>query len=931
MRRKLWTKSLALAMASIMAFSMAGCGKKNSDEDNDKQTEKETEVSFDKPDDNTVTAYNTTESNYQMSVDTTNQVHDISDLLFGVFIEDINFAADGGLYAEMIQNRSFEFTKLASDNEKHSWVDVGAVTANVTVKDAAGGLNENNTNYMVISNTGSTQAGIANTGWLDGMSVTKDGTYSFSIYAKGLDGFKGPITVSILEGSNVLATGTVPAVTAGWNKYELKLKTNAAASKNVKLQLTIGSGKVAVDMVSLFPEDTYKGRTNGMRKDLAEKLEALNPSFLRFPGGCVIEGNKLENAYDWKDSIGVDSNGNPIKFNGTYGDVAVRKQGQNIWTDANATNDPYPSFMSYGLGFFEYFQLAEDIGAIGVPVVNCGMACTVRGGDKTAIGSDEFKQYIQDALDLVEFCKGDKNTKWGAVRASLGHEAPFELKYIGIGNEQWGKDFYAHYEAFVDAFNEAKKTNPALYDGVEIMYSAGVDDGDSGADYMPAYEEASKWLAAHPGSSINDFAGAVDHHYYNDPEWFLSHSDYYDEANYSRDTSSMTTTRFGGGINVFLGEYAAKSNTLEAALAEAAYMTGLERNGDIVRMAAYAPLFGNLTATHWAPDLIWFNNTVSTGSINYYVQQLFGQNVGTKLLESKLDGAEAETQKTGLKGMVGVGTWSTSAKFDNIKVVSNDNDEVLGEQNFDDDTFKDDWTQVSDGTWNVKNGELIQSSKSTNTNKYATTGTAAYFGDNSWKNYTYTLDATKTGGDEGFLIPFAVGDKNNNFFWNIGGWGNTISCLQQVTDGSKSEAVGGTSKSIELETGKKYSLKIVVNDTNVKCYIDGKIYIDYDMGDNKTYEAYQVVSTDESGDIIIKLVNVTGESQVLAVDLKNSSNLNTEATVFQTAGTSLKNDNVLGKTEAVKLKEFKVTGIKNQFNYTVPKYSVTVIRVAKSK
>jgi len=403
--------------------------------------------------------------------------------------------------------------------------------------------------------------------------------------------------------------------------------------------------------VSLFPEDTFKGRENGLRKDLAEKLEALKPSFLRFPGGCVVEGDSLEFAYNWKDSIGTGPDGEPLEFNNTYGDVAARKQGQNIWTDERATNDKNPSYMSYGLGFYEYFQLAEDIGAIGVPVVNCGIRCMIaHGGDPgPEIGTPEFNQYIQDALDLVEFCRGDASTKWGAVRIAMGHEKPFELKYIGIGNEQWGNNFYKKYEAFVDAFDAARKESPAMYGGIELI---------------------ANWLKEHPGKTIKDFAGATDHHYYNDPGWFLEHADYYDEKNYSRDVQSITDTKFGGGIDVFLGEYAARSNRLEAALAEAAYMTGLERNGDIVRMAAYAPLFGNLTALHWAPDLIWFNNHTSTCSTNYYMQKLFATNAGTSLLKSELEGAKIPENP--FAGKIGVGTWNTSAKFDNIKITDNE-------------------------------------------------------------------------------------------------------------------------------------------------------------------------------------------------------------------------------------------------------------------
>ena len=291
---------------------------------------------------NQTSVYSATESNYTLAVDASNAVHEISDMLYGIFIEDINFAADGGLYAELIQNRSFEFTSLASGNEKHAWKNVGEVTANVVKDDADGCLNANNPNYMVIENTSDAPAGIANTGFLDGMAVAQDAEYLFSIYARGIDGYSGAIYVELLSGTDVIASKTIDTITADWVKYNLSLTSSATATKNVSLQVTINNGSVAVDMVSLFPKDTFKGRENGLRQDLAEKLEALNPTFLRFPGGCVIEGVTLDAAYDWKDSIGVGSDGEPLLFNGTYGDVAARRQGQNIWTDERATNDKYP-------------------------------------------------------------------------------------------------------------------------------------------------------------------------------------------------------------------------------------------------------------------------------------------------------------------------------------------------------------------------------------------------------------------------------------------------------------------------------------------------------------------------------------------------------------------------------------------------------------
>lgn len=874
-------------------------------------------------------AYDPDRAHFGLKIQADEEVHEISDMLYGIFFEDINFAADGGLYAEMVQNRSFEFTSLAQGNEEHAWRDVGEITANVVTDDPEGALNCNNTNYMVLTNSvPDTLAGIANGGFLEGMAVEAGKSYRCSLWAKGLEGYDGELRLAITKDGESIGEAVISRLTGEWQQYQVLLEPVCSAAQNVELQLTIGSGSVAVDMVSLFPTDTYKGRENGLRADLAEKLEALQPKFLRFPGGCVVEGVSLELAYDWKDSIGVDREGEPMYFNGTYGDVAARKQGQNIWTNENTSNDRYPSYMSYGLGFYEFFLLAEDLGAVGVPVVNCGLCCQGQSnGRGKAVGTPEFQEYIQDALDLVEFCRGGADTKWGKVRAAMGHEEPFALKYIGIGNEQWGADFFAHYEAFVEAFAQARHENPEMYGDIELMFTAGVDDGDSGADYMAAYREASRYLAEHPELTVDEFAGAIDHHYYNAPNWFLEHTDYYDEANYSRDVDAMTDTRFGGGMKVFLGEYAAQSNTLKAALAEAAYMTGLERNGDVVVMAAYAPLFGNITATHWAPDLIWFNNHQVTPSINYYIQQIFSRNAGTTLLSSELTGAEEPAE--GLHGAVGLGTWNTRAAFSDLKVVDNETGEVLGEDDFSEDDFAENWINVSDGRWKTEEGRLIQSNSSTNTARYFNIGTAAYFGSADWKNYTMTVTARKDGGSEGFLIPFAVQDTNNNFFWNIGGWNNTVSCLQQVSDGAKSDRVSGTVKDCVIKNGQEYQLKLVVTEGNVKCYIDDELYIDYNISEKIRYESYQVVSTDDTGDIIIKLVNVTGQARTFAIDIAGAGALADTAAVEQAAGDSLTDDNILGREEAVTLKISELSGITEQFNYTVPEYSVTVLRIGR--
>ncbi|MBQ7100310.1 MAG: carbohydrate binding domain-containing protein, partial [Clostridia bacterium] len=362
------------------------------------------EVPADEPEANLISGYDTS-ADYSLQIDAANEMHDISDLLFGIFFEDINFAADGGLYAEKAVNRSFEFTEVAAGDQLYGWSTVGGASVEVKVNDTANCLNENNTNYAVVTNSGDVPSGVANVGFLDGMSVEDGASYRFSVWAKGLDGYDGRIYAEICVDGNSVGTAVIDGITDAWAKYELVLTSSQTASQNVTLQVLVDNGAVALDMVSLFPVDTFKGRENGMRKDLAVMLEELQPKFLRFPGGCIIEGYDRYSAYNWKDSIGVDSQGNPLYFNGGYGDVAARKQGMNIWTDFAATDDPYPSFMTYGLGFFEYFQLAEDIGAVGVPVLNCGLFCQMRGKGPVAMDTPEFEQYVQDMHDLVEFCR----------------------------------------------------------------------------------------------------------------------------------------------------------------------------------------------------------------------------------------------------------------------------------------------------------------------------------------------------------------------------------------------------------------------------------------------------------------------------------------------------------------------------------------------
>ena len=540
----------------------------------------------------------------------------ISPLLYGIFLEDINFAVDGGMYAELIKNGSFEYGMLAKNSGKHNYSlsDKSAVTLEVVDGSADGTcLNENNPHYGVITNASDAPEGIGNKGYLKGFAIEEGKSYTFSAFLKGLDGYTGDVDISIADKEGtVLAETTISNPSDGWMKYTATLTATASSDNLPRLWIKIGNGKVAVDMISLVPSETYKNRKNGIRKDVGEYLEALQPKFLRFPGGCAIEGTAVANQYSWKASIGY---GLTTTINGeeVTGDVSARPLGVDIWH--TSTTNPY--YMTYGLGFYEYFLLCEDLDCLPVPVVNAGMVCPIHAGTGYTYfseDSEEFQAYVQDALDLVEFCRGGADTKWGAIRIAMGHEAPFDLHYIGIGNEQWQDEYYSHYERFKEAFAKAAEENPELYGDIELI----VANGPASTDRF-AWEQIAK--------NGTDYAGAVDEHYYEQPEWFLANTDRYDS--YDRDS-----------VPVFLGEYAAKSNTMQAALAEAAYMTGLERNGDIVKMACYAPLFGNDGANQWEPDMIFLSKYGLYGTVNYYAQKLFMNHPGTTLLASECSDAD---------------------------------------------------------------------------------------------------------------------------------------------------------------------------------------------------------------------------------------------------------------------------------------------------
>jgi alpha-L-arabinofuranosidase len=521
-----------------------------------------------------------------LTIDTTH-TKKISDMLVGVFFEDINYAADGGLYAELVQNRDFEYCigdKKAADkawDARKAWSKSAA--DGVFAIDSALPIHPNNRHYAVLQNTG-----LLNEGY-DGVAIKAGERYNFSAFARSDDGKKaGKIRVRLLgKGGEIYGEALTQSPSSRWTRCAATLTATASAA-DAQLEVTpLSDGKTALDMLSLFPQKTFNNRPNGLRADLAQTIADIKPRFVRFPGGCVAHGDGIGNIYRWENTIGA---------------LETRKPQRNLWG----------YHQTAGLGYLEYFQFCEDIGAEPLPVVAAGVPCQNSSnggaGQQGGIPMDEMDEYVQSILNLVEWANGDKNTVWGRKRADAGHPEPFHLKYLGVGNEDLISDIFE--QRFAMIFAAIKKHHPS------ITVIGTVGPFYEGADYTEGWK-----FADQQGVPM------VDEHYYNPPAWFIYNQDFYDRYDRAK-------------AKVYLGEYAAhlpnRPNNLETALAEALYLTALERNGDVVSMASYAPLLAKEKRTQWNPNLIYFSNTEVKPTVGYHVQKMFGNHAGDTYITSHL-------------------------------------------------------------------------------------------------------------------------------------------------------------------------------------------------------------------------------------------------------------------------------------------------------
>lgn len=514
----------------------------------------------------------------------------ISDLLIGVFFEDINYAADGGLYAELIQNRGFEYKITDTKGRDNTWTNTKSWLVKTDEINLTIGTNEpihkNNPNYAILDVV-KTGTGLVNEGF-DGIPVKEGETYNFSVFAKNFNQSKQDLIVRLKNKSDkTIGEVKIKNISNNWNNYKGIIISKETVSNATLEIIPTSIGKIALDLISLFPQKTFKNRNNGLRKDLAQTIAALNPKFIRFPGGCVAHGDGIDNIYNWKNTIG------PLE---------ARVPQPNIWR----------YHQTVGLGYFEYFQFCEDINAEPLPVIAAGVPCqnssTGGHGQQGGIPMEDMADYVQDVLDLIEWANGDKNSKWGKLRAEAGHPEPFNLKYVGIGNEDLITDVFE--ERFTMIFNAVKEKHP------EITVIGTVGPFYKGTDYEEGWDLATKLKVP-----------MVDEHYYQTPGWFINNQDFYDS--YDRKKSK-----------VYLGEYAAhvegRRMNIQTALSEALYLASVERNGDIVNMTSFAPLLAKEGKTQWNPDLIYFNNTEVKPTVDYYVQALYGNNSGDKYIPSNI-------------------------------------------------------------------------------------------------------------------------------------------------------------------------------------------------------------------------------------------------------------------------------------------------------
>lgn len=785
-----------------------------------------------------------------LDIDVSKKEIPVSPVLNGIFFEDINHAADGGLYAELIRNRSFE----DNDTLIESWRTIGSASMRLVRQKL---LNPIQHHAVEVRFNSQAASGIVNDGFW-GINAVQGRTYTLTFWAKTDDRYKGAITAALVsaDGKKTYAETKIDGkLTTKWKKFEAQF-TSAASDPNAAFAL-LGNAKgaICIDMVSLFPP-TFKNRQNGCRPDLAQLLYNMHPKFMRFPGGCFVEGQESpENAFRWERTIGpIEQRSGHINRNWGY-----------------RTSD--------GMGFHEFLQLAEDIGAKPLYVVNIG----IWHGGFTPL--DSIQPWIDECMQALEYANGDINTKYGKMRADNGHPAAFNIEYLEIGNENNQPSAKSQSDHYYDRYLKFREAVLAKYPKMHLIGNVaawGTDDP--------------KWNSKAP-------VELIDEHYYRNPAWFADNFHKYDF--YERNSHQ-----------IYCGEYAVTSGfghtgNLNAALGEAVYMMGMENNSDVVTMNSYAPIFVNENNVAWQPDMIRYNSAEVMCTPSYYVQKLFANNIGTHVLKVNQMNPYKDIviQKADpVKYKVGVGTWATKASFDDLTV----NDGALVQ--------KDELNSLSDwwskgGAWNVSEGAMEQTSDAEGAINIRNTEIAD-------GKYIYNVRARKVSGHEGFLIVFNYIDENNYCWFNVGGWGNTQHAVEQTVDGGRT---GIAYKKGSVEPGRWYDASVEVDGDSIKCYLDHQLIIKTKL--KRAIPAiYSNATIDEhSGEIYVKVVNTGSQSTTAKINLSNKKIETAE--VIRLSSANGTDENTMAAPTHVSPTEETLSPQLSTVELMIPAYSLNIVKI----
>lgn len=797
-------------------------------------------------------------------VNTAEPSHRISPRLIGAFFEDINFGADGGLSAELVKNGSFEIGPALM-----GWKAEGEGLSVTVERDAP--LSAANPSYLRLRGEG--EGAIVNSGYR-GIGVHADAPLAIGFYSRSEAGKSAEVTATLVaEDGTKLAEERFQIEGSDWRRHESQLTPTKTVAK-ARLEFRIsGAGPVDLDVVSLSPVATWRDRPRGLRHDIVELLADLKPAFFRFPGGCIVEGSQLKNRYQWKTTIGSPEE---------------RRSLVNRWNTEFAHRLTPDYYQSFALGFFEYFQLSEDIGAEPLPIISCGMACQFNSGELVPL--EELQPYIQDALDLIEFANGPVDSEWGAKRAAMGHPEPFNLRLLGVGNEQWGAEYFERYERFAEVL---QREHPEI----ELVSTSGPFPSGRHFDYA--------WpLLRKLGVPI------VDEHCYAMPDWFLREAHRFD--GYDRK-----------GPQVFMGEYAAQSvqiasphnrNNLRCAIAEAAFLTGVERNSDVVTMSAYAPLLAHEEAWQWRPNLIWFDNLRSYVTPSYHVQRLFSHHRGDVSLPTEVEDARPLAPIT---GRFGVGSHQTAVEFRNVRIASGGNDDANALKLDDKDLT------IRDGAWTATEGLL------SNGSEHGSSRTLV--GPRVEGDATLMLQARKVKGREGFVIFIRCGDGGSLIEWNIGGWGNREYGLTGHLATHSETPIHFERKPGSIDEGRWYDVKVSIEGSHIRCYLDGELVHDIDAPAPKIDRVFAVSSREEkSGDTIVKVVNPTDNATEVRLELSGAPSEADACRVIQLSGQP-DSENSIEHPKRITPQESQATIRPSGDTRSFPPHSLTVLRIAKAK